>query len=240
MLRKLLSVGFVLNLISLAVWSATVKAEPKVQSGQPVALFNGKDLTSWQIKNLKANNKWVVGRATLDPSNPMKLSVAPAAGAGELIHGGGPHLFTEKQFGDGILELEFMVAQGAASGVYVLGEYRIMIRDTFGKDKPSIKDSGAVSGMISPRVNAARKAGEWQKLVIEYQAARFEGGKKISNFKLIKVTMNDQVIHENVEVTGPTEAGLTRKDVSVGPLLFDGNHGPAAYRKIVFTPTAVK
>jgi len=240
MLRNYLTTGLVLNMAALAAWAGSVKAEPKVQPEQPVALFNGKDLSGWKIKDPKAKNKWVVGKASLDPSNPLKLVVSPAEGAGELIYGGGPHLFTEKQFGDGILELEFMVAQGAASGVYVLGEYRIMIRDSFGKDKVSIKDSGAVSGIVSPRVNAARKPGEWQKLVIEYQAARFEGEKKITNFKLIKVTMNDQVVHENVDVTGPTEAGLTRKDVPAGPLLFDGNHGPAAYRKIKYTPKTAK
>ncbi|MCI0682111.1 MAG: DUF1080 domain-containing protein [Gemmataceae bacterium] len=91
---------------------------------------------------------------------------------------------------------------------------------------------GGLYGAAAPRVNAARKPGEWQKFVIEFQAPRFEGGKKTSNARFLKVTLNDQVIHENVEMKGPTPSGVTGKEAPTGPLMFQGDHGPVAYRNI--------
>ena len=44
------------------------------------------------------------------------------------------------------------------------------------------------------------------------QAPRFEDGKKTANAKFLKVVLNDEVIHENVEVKGPTTACLTGKE----------------------------
>jgi hypothetical protein len=44
--------------------------------------------------------------------------------------------------------------------------------------------------------------------------------------------LNDVVLHENVELKGPTPGGLTGKEATSGPLMFQGDHGPVAFRKI--------
>ena len=96
-------------------------------------------------------------------------------------------------------------------------------------------DLGGLYGAAAPKVNASKKPGEWQKFVIDFQAPRFEDGKKIANAKFVKVTLNDQVIHENVEMKGPTPSGVTGKEAPTGPLMFQGDHGPVAFRNIRVT-----
>jgi hypothetical protein len=85
-------------------------------------------------------------------------------------------------------------------------------------------------------VNAAKKPGEWQKFVIDFRAPRFENGKKTENAKFLKVTLNNEVIHENVEVKGPTPSCLTGKESPTGPLMFQGDHGPVAFRNLKIIP----
>jgi hypothetical protein len=40
------------------------------------------------------------------------------------------------------------------------------------------------------------------------------------------------VIHENVEMNGVTGGSLGRGEQPTGPLMFQGDHGPVAYRNI--------
>jgi hypothetical protein len=81
----------------------------------------------------------------------------------------------------------------------------------------------------------AKKPGEWQKFVIEWQAPKFKDGKKVANAKFVKVELNGTVIHENVEMKGPTPSGVTGKEAPTGPLMFQGDHGPVAFRNIKIT-----
>ena len=63
---------------------------------------------------------------------------------------------------------------------------------------------------------------------------------KTANAKFVKVTLNDQVIHENAEaVKGATPGGLSGKggkEAAMGPLFFQGDHEPVAFRNIRITP----
>ncbi|MGE3807857.1 MAG: DUF1080 domain-containing protein [Gemmataceae bacterium] len=222
--------------VSLAVPSALVAADAK-----PINLFNGKDLSGWKLKgNNEKKSKWVVGVAKVDPSSPNKLVVEPVKGdeVPQLINsaGGGVDLFSEEKFGDGTYEVELMVPKGSNSGVYVMGEYEVQVLDSFGKKTVGPGDIGGLYGAAAPKLNAAKAPGEWQKFVIEYQAPRFKDGKKVANAKFLKITLNGQVIHENVEMKGPTPSGVTGKEAETGPLMFQGDHGPVAYRNIKFTP----
>lgn len=200
--------------------------------------FNGKTLNGWTVKQPVEQSNWTTGVAQIDPQNPAGL-IASFAGnqPGELINleSGGVDIYTVPKYGDCAIELEFMVPKGSNSGVYVMGEYEIQILDSFGKTTLGPSDLGAIYGVTAPKVNAAKAPGEWQSLAIEFQAPRFAEGQKTANARFIKVTLNDQVIHENLEMKGPTPGGLTGKEAAEGPLLFQGSHGPAAYRNIKIT-----
>lgn len=207
-------------------------------------LFNGKDLSNWQTRSeAKGKDCWAVGTPALDPANAKNLAVA---GGGEAMinvvtaHGQSWDIATKKKFAGPIrIEVELMVPQGSNSGVYVMGEYEVQVLDSHGKaDKEmGAGDIGAIYSAAVPKKNASRKPGEWQKLVIEFAPPQFEAtGAKKANAKFIKVELNGSVLHENLEIQGPTPGGLTGKEAAEGPLMFQGNHGAVAYRNVKVTP----
>jgi hypothetical protein len=111
------------------------------------------------------------------------------------------------------------------------------VLDSFGKEKMGTGDIGALYGAAPPKVNASKAPGEWQKFVIDFRAPKFDdGGKKVANARFVKIELNGQVIQENVEMKGVTPAGVTGKEAPAGPLMFQGDHGPVAYRNIKITP----
>jgi hypothetical protein len=209
-------------------------------SSKPLHPFNGKDTTGWKIKGDAVNSRWKVGVAKLDEKNSAQLTIsdAPSADKAELVNvktgGGGVDIFTEEKFGDCAISLELMVPKGSNSGIYMMGEYEVQILDSFGKKDAELSqgDLGALYSAAKPPKNVAKAPGEWQKLEIVFQAPKFEGDKRVSAAKFIKVTLNGEVLHENVEMKGPTPSGLTGKEAATGPLMFQGDHGPVAFRKI--------
>jgi hypothetical protein len=197
--------------------------------------FNGKDLSGWKMKDPKKSN-WQVGKASLTPDHPDTIQLSSGD---ELVNakGGGTDIYTEEKFGDSRIEVEVMVPKGSNSGIYVHGEYEVQVLDSFGRKKLTQGDMGALYSAAVPKVNASKSAGEWQKYVIEFRAPKFDaGGRKTANAKFVKVILNDQVIHENVEMKGPTPSGVSGKEEPTGPLMFQGDHGPVAYRNIKITP----
>jgi len=215
--------------------AGSVGASEKKARGKPVTLFNGKNLDGWKVHGDPKASRWIVGIASLDPQNPGQLTVAPpAAGKADIVNskGGGLDIYTVEKFGDATIDLEFMVPKGSNSGVYVMGEYEIQILDSYGRKKVGMGDLGGLYGVAAPRVNAARKPGEWQHMTVDYRAPRFTDGKKVENARLVRVTLNDQVIHENVEIKGATPGGVTGQEHAAGPLMFQGTHGPVACRNI--------
>ncbi len=206
-------------------------------NGKAIKLFNGKDLTGWLAKGGSPEETLKVGKAKLDADNPRELTVA--ADGSDLVNfkSGARDFYTTEKFGDAMIELEFMVPQGSNSGVYVMGEYEIQILDSFGKKEVGAGDVGGLYGAQAPRVNAAKAPGEWQKFVIDFRAPKFDAdGKKTANARFVKVTLNGTVIHEDVEMKGPTPGGVTGQEAPQGPIMFQGNHGPVAFRNISISP----
>lgn len=198
--------------------------------------FNGRDLSGWKLKGPEARSHWVVGKAQLDAADKKKLTTASGA---ELVNvkDQGVDIFTEQKFGDAQIELEVMVPQGSNSGIYVMGEYEIQVFDSYGKEKLGGGDMGAIYGAAPPSVNASKSPGDWQQFLIRFKAPRFDSaGNKTENAKFLSVKLNGKLLHENVEMKGPTPSGVTGKETAAGPLMFQGDHGAVAYRNIRVTP----
>ncbi len=211
-------------------------AATALRAAEPIQPFNGKDLTGWKAKHPDKNH-WAAGTASLNPQNAGEIKLA--AGSGELVNtqGGGSDLYTDAKFGDGLYEVEVMVPKGSNSGIYLMGEYEIQVFDSFGKKDIGMGDIGAIYSAAVPKVNASKAPGEWQKYVIDFRAPKFDAdGKKTANAKVVKATLNGEVIHEDVEIKGVTGGALTGKESAAGPLLFQGDHGAVAYRNIKITP----
>ncbi len=222
-----------------ALWLGAPLRADEPESASAVKPFNGKNLEGWTFKEPKDRSKWTVGIAKLAADNPAALEVDKAGDAtGELVNpaGGGVDIYTLEKFGDCTIRVDVMVPKGSNSGIYVMGEYEVQVLDSFGKEQVGPGDLGGLYSAAAPRVNASKAPGEWQTFVIDFQAPRFENGKKTANAKFLKVVLNDQVIHENVEMKGPTPSGVTGQEAETGPIMFQGDHGAVAYRKLVITP----
>ncbi len=203
-------------------------------------IFNGENLDEWTTKPGSGKNMWVAGKAQVSTSNSRQL--ATIDGTGELInlapkHGASLDIYSKAKFGDCRIELEVMVPKGSNSGVYLMGEYEVQVLDSFGKMKVGNGDIGAIYGGFAPPVNASKAPGQWQQFVIDWRAPKFDAeGKKIKNAEFVKVELNGQILHKNLVMERQTPGGLTGKEAPTGPLMFQGNHGPVAYRNIVVTP----
>lgn len=162
----------------------------------------------------------------------------------------GKDLISNLQHGDLDLELDYMMAMGSNSGIYMQGRYEIQLLDSWGVINPKAGDNGGIyerwneskpQGQKgyeghSPRQNASRAPGLWQHMKISFQAPRFnEQGKKIDNAKILHVELNGVPIQENVELSGPTRGAIGTGEVPLGPLRFQGDHGPVAFRNIKIT-----
>jgi hypothetical protein len=199
--------------------------------------FNGKDLSGWKTKDPASRSTWKVGRAKLVANHPDKIDFA--AEGGELVNteGHGVDIYSNAKFGDARIEVEVMVPKGSNSGIYVHGEYEIQVLDSFGKEKIGAGDMGAIYSASLPKVNASKAPGEWQKYIIEFRAPKFDGaGKKTANAEFVKVELNGKLIHENVVMKGPTPTGVSGKEAAEGPIMFQGDHGPVAYRNLKISP----
>ena len=193
-------------------------------------------LDGWKLRALKFLSKWVVGVAKLDPQDPQKLTVVKSDNSDiELINTkkGGVDIYTEQEFGDCTVELEVMIPKGSNSGIYLMGRYEVQVVDSY--MKKSLKDStmGGIFGAAAPKINAAKKPGEWQKFLIEFKAPRFKNRKRITPAEFVKVALNGELIHENVKIEkGPTSGALKNAEFSEGPLMLQGGMGAVAYRNI--------
>jgi hypothetical protein len=206
--------------------------------GNAQLVFNGKNLDEWQVKGNDQKSKWAVGKAKVSPRDPKQL--AAEKGRGEMInlaarHGDSIDIYSKAKFGDCRIELQVMVPKGSNSGIYVMGEYEIQVLDSWGKQKMTGGDMGAVYGASPPKVNASKKPGQWQKYIIDFQAPKFDSSNnKKENAKLLKVELNGKTLHKkDLEMKKETPGGVIGKEEPSGPLMFQGNHGPVAYRNII-------
>ena len=217
-------------------------AKKKVKPARP---FSGKNLDNWKTrKEKKGEDKWVVGIPSIKEEGQKTLDVAEQGKPRENAminnvsgHGQSWDISSDEKFGDCRIDLEVMVPKGANSGIYVMGEYEIQVLDSYGKTEIGTGDMGAIYGAGAAKVNASKKPGEWQKYSIRWRAPKFnEAGEKVANAKFLSVRLNGKLLHKNVEMEKPTPGGLTGKEAATGPLMFQGNHGPVAYRNIRVFP----
>lgn len=221
---------------------ALIAAGSLARGAETVSLINGKDLTGWKTVG-RLPNQWTYGKAAMDPEKPAKLiAIGPGV---ELINTNRTvNLSSEAVFGDCVVELEFLVGKSTPgngtdsnSGIKMMNIYEVQIFDSYGKEKPGITDCGAIYDETPPSANACKKPGEWQKMVIDFRAPRFDAaGNKTANAKFVKVTLNGQVIQDNVEIAHGTNVSRNAKEHPTGPLYLQGDHGAVAFRSLKVTP----
>jgi hypothetical protein len=192
----------------------------------------------------------IIGDVSLNSDSPKQFDERQGRGV-FVSKGDASNLESREKYQDVDVQLEFTIPKQSNAGVKLMSRYEIQILDTYGathlsgdscggiypraEEKPSYHH---IDRGVPPRVNAAKPAGEWQSLEIEFIAPRFNAkGKKTSNAKFARVVLNRKLIHENVEVSAPTGAAWRLvSEVPRGPLLLQGDHGPVAFRNIQVWP----
>ncbi|MBX2843727.1 MAG: DUF1080 domain-containing protein [Flammeovirgaceae bacterium] len=198
---------------------------------------------SWSISgnvlaDLKEDHTFSVSKGTgILVNNPTKKKI-------------GADLYSKEEFGDMDLELEYMMAKGSNSGIYIQGRYEIQLMDSWGVKHPKAGDNGGIyerwddtkpEGQkgyqgYAPRQNPSLAPGLWQQLKVRFQAPKFdENGKKTANARMLEIVLNGVTIHEDVELFGPTRGPMAADEVRKGPLRIQGDHGPVAFRNIKIT-----
>ena len=194
----------------------------------------------------------IAGSASASPAVANSLSAG--SGTGVLVNlpakpafGQQYNLTTNMEHGDLDLDLDFMMARGSNSGVYLQGRYEVQLHDSWGTKTATASDVGSIYERWDEsqpdgkkgyeghpaRQNASRAPGLWQHLRVSFQAPRFDvSGKKTENARMVRVELNGVVIHEDVELSGPTRGPAFENEAASGPLMIQGDHGPVAFRNI--------
>jgi hypothetical protein len=180
------------------------KSPPKW--GQPVILFNGKDLTGWTPRNQSKEASWRAEDGTL------------------VKEGNGPDLVSTSKFEDFKLHIEFNCGVNANSGVFLRGRYEVQV-ETESAAEPNSHHTGGVYGFLDPTPEQPRKPNVWQTFDITLVGRNVtvvqNGITVIDNKEIPGITGGALDSHEGLP--GPIYLQASEK-------------GRVAYRNIVLTP----
>ena len=122
----------------------------------------------------------------------------------------------------------------ANSGVYMQDRYEVQVLDSFGL-KGLNNECGGIYSKTPPDVNMCFPPLVWQTYDIDFTAARFDAeGKKSENAR-ITVRHNDILVHDKVEISGPTGGGK-KEDPTGGAIQLQGHGNPVCYRNVWLVP----
>lgn len=146
---------------------------------------------------------------------------------------------SKPKFQDFTLHLEFKLsympnARGQArsnSGIYMQGRYEVQVLDSFGLEGRD-NECGGIYGVKAPDVNMCFPPLSWQTYDVEFTAPRFDDeGKKTANAR-ITVRHNGVLIHDDVEIPGPTRGAPVKEGPDPGPLYIQDHGNPLRFRNI--------
>ncbi len=189
--------------------SPTLGAKPPEGA---IVLFNGQDANEWS-------------RGRVDTQNG-------------ILNTDGGDLLSKRKFNNYTLHVEFLLpyrpdarGQGRGnSGVYQVDHYEVQVLDSFGLDGKN-NECGGIYTKADPKVNMCLPPLVWQTYDIDFTNAVADGGKKVKNAR-ITMKHNGVVIHDNVEISGPTGGHRQDPEGTPGPIKLQGHGNPLQYRNI--------
>jgi hypothetical protein len=111
--------------------------------GQPVELFDGKGLDTWNLQMANRPSGWTVVDGAM--TNEAKAN----------------NLVSKQTFKDFKIQAEYKIETGSNSGIYLRGRYELQVLDDAGK-APESHGHMAIYAWVAPKVNASKPSTEWQ------------------------------------------------------------------------------
>jgi hypothetical protein len=180
---------------------ALKRSEPKAWS-RPEPLFNGRDLTGWEPDNPKVNH-WVAQDGVL------------------LNQEHGANLKTTRKFDDFQLHIEFNCPEKGNSGIYLRGRYEVQVEYEPAGTEDAFHSMGSIYGMLAPKGEFPRKAGEWESFDITLVG------------RTVTIVRNGVKTIDRQEIPGITGGALDSREGEPGPFYIQGDHtGGMRYRAI--------
>ena len=200
-------------------WAQAAEAE---KGGGWQVLFDGKKLDKWDYKP----NGWSVKDGTLYTTGKSR------------------DIFSKEKFQDFTLDLEFNMSKGCNSGVFVRMASRrdwlhssmeIQVLDSFGKKGVGKHDCGAVYNAQVPSVNAAKKAGEWNRYFITCFKNRVFVS--LNAVQIIDMDLNKwDTAHKNPDGSGNKFRDPLKTLTHAGFFALQAHGKPISYRNIRVKP----
>jgi len=109
---------------------------------------------------------------------------------------GGEDIWTKKEYGDFVLDLEFKLADKTNSGIFfrtadirdpVQTGIEVQVFDSYGKTRVDKHDCGAIYDCLAPKKNMLKKTGEWNHCTITCRANKIYvvlNGKRVIDMNL--------------------------------------------------------
>jgi hypothetical protein len=206
---------------SLCVLPAALADDTQIPEGFQ-SLFNGKDLTGWQVNDKGDMKVWGAENGIL------------------YVNGsGGGWLMTDKEFSDFELRLEFKIPPKGNSGValrsplkgdpaYVGMEIQILDNDWYQKNYKGLKavqHTGAIYGVVPPSKDVTKPVGEWNKyrIIAKGRQVTIE----LNGTTIVDANLDDQKEHYK------QHPGLQRE---TGHLGLQSHDGRVEFRNIYVKP----
>ena len=186
----------------------------KVHFGEPVQVFNGKDLMGWRLSNPKKKNGWRVEDGLLI-NDSTKIDFGAYGEQGNLR--------SDREFEDCRLSIDYNAPPKGNSGIFLRGLYEVQVVDR-DSSMQGIDGPGAIFGRIKPTANAGKVGGEWN----HYELTLVD--------RHVTVELNGQVVIDNQPVLGCTGGALHSDDSKPGPIFLQGDHTAIQYRNIIVRP----
>jgi hypothetical protein len=172
--------------------------------GDPVPLFNGKDMSGWQADEPAKNHYKAIN--------------------GELVNeSAGANIRTARKFQDFKLHVEYNCPDLGNSGVYLRGRYEVQVE----YEKPGTNDPahsmGAIYGFIAPSVQLPKKPGQWETYDITLVGRRVtvirDGVKTIDNQEIPGITGGAIDSHEAepgpIYIQGDHTGGMKYRNITI-------------------------
>jgi len=207
---------------------------------------------------------WSLVDADMDQREPTRFLVV--AGTGALINtphdvadaprsgppGAAPTDFTSRPvFGEGRYHIEYMLPEAGRTTVWLMGRYGIDLPDPHHAAEAAVGPAGTRHGAVlapdgdaevPPALNGSLGPGQWHELDIVLTPPRFDAtGRKTANARIERVLLNDVLLHEGIELSGPSLGAplADQPEAAGGPLVLAGTRGPVALRQLMVRPVPV-